>query len=95
MIVIVAAPLEKLNLMIRGNKMKHILPLLILTVMLKIWWHDLDRYGDDYYHESIVISADYKSGEIFVKDINNDMDFHWITKKQITNTQWIDKEADK
>lgn len=75
--------------------MKRVVKLLLLTVMLKVWWHDKDRYGKDFEHESIVLSATpYAScgGEaIFVVDVTNDRGFHWITKDLITKKAFIEQ----
>lgn len=74
--------------------MKKVFQFLMLTVMLKVWWHDHGLWGDMHNHESIYMNcASLGDRVIFVRDMNGS--FNWVYISDITTQKWVDVKADK
>ena len=73
--------------------MKNIFQTLMLTIMLKVWWHTEGLWGDMHEHESVFLTAQTNGNETrwYVLDTNNTRKFHWINPEtQVTKTAWVE-----
>ncbi len=72
--------------------MKSVIKLLMLTVMLKVWWHDHGVWGSDHEHEGIYMNSTQFGHQLLVREQNS---FHWVEIEDITNQKWVEVKADK
>jgi len=73
--------------------MKNVIKLLMLTVMLKVWWHDHGMWGSDHEHEGIYLNGTIHKDEIFVRDEHGTL--CWVNTEDITKQKWVEVKAEK
>ena len=74
--------------------MKNVIKLLMLTLMLKVWWHEHELWGPAAEHVSYYMNAaSPENNSIFVKDLNGG--FHWVQLGDITEVKWVEVKVVK
>ena len=71
--------------------MKKIIPLLLLTVMLRVWWPDYQAFGQS-----------YKAGTGILIDAGDDLsivrtddgNLTWVMFTHINKTKWVEVRAE-